>query len=77
MINAGKLCHLATTFEKAGKIANIPFKVTPHILRATAVTYLKQQDFSDSGIQKVTGMPQVKWLMLMIKVAEQTMPAGK
>lgn len=49
------LCQLATTFEKAGKIANIPFKVTPHVLRASTVTYLKQQGFSDSDIQKVTG----------------------
>ena len=46
---------LATTFEKGGKIANIPFKVTPHVLRASTVTYLKQQGFSDSDIQKVTG----------------------
>lgn len=49
------LCQLAVTFEKAGRIANIPFKVTPHVLRASAVTYLKQQGFSDSDIQKVTG----------------------
>ncbi|WP_079989510.1 tyrosine-type recombinase/integrase [Candidatus Protochlamydia phocaeensis] len=49
------LCQLASTFEKAGKAANIPFKVTPHVLRASTVTYLKQQGFSDSDIQKVTG----------------------
>lgn len=49
------LCQLATTFNKAGKSANIPFKVTPHVLRASTVTYLKQQGFSDSDIQKVTG----------------------
>lgn len=49
------LCQLASTFAKAGKIANIPFKITPHVLRASAVTYLKQQGFSDSDIQKVTG----------------------
>lgn len=49
------LCQLAKTFSKAGFKANIPFKVTPHVLRASAVTYLKQQGFSDSDIQKVTG----------------------
>lgn len=49
------LCQLAKTFAKAGLRANIPFKVTPHVLRASAVTYLKQQGFSDSDIQKVTG----------------------
>lgn len=43
------------SFTKAGKRANIPFKVNPHVLRATAVTYFKQQNFSDSDIMKVTG----------------------
>lgn len=49
------LNQVANTFAKAGKKANIPFKVTPHVLRASTVTYLKQQGFSDSDIQKVTG----------------------
>jgi integrase/recombinase XerD len=49
------LCQLAKTFAKAGDVAGVPFKVTPHVLRASAVTYLKQQGFSDSDIQKVTG----------------------
>ena len=49
------LCQLSKTFDKAGNKAHIPFKVTPHVLRASAVTYLKQQGFSDSDIQKVTG----------------------
>ena len=46
---------LASIFAKAGKVAGIPFKVTPHVLRASAVTYLKQQGFADSDIMKVTG----------------------
>lgn len=49
------LNQVASTFAKAGTTAGIPFKVTPHVLRASAVTYLKQQGFSDSDIQKVTG----------------------
>jgi len=49
------LNQVANTFAKAGEMAKIPFKVTPHVLRATCVTYLKQQGFSDSDIQKVTG----------------------
>lgn len=53
--NAVILNQVANTFAKAGARANIPFKVTPHVLRASAVTYLKQQGFSDSDIQKVTG----------------------
>ena len=46
---------LSSIFAKAGKVAGIPFKVTPHVLRASAVTYLKQQGFADSDIMKVTG----------------------
>lgn len=49
------LNQVANTFERAGKATRVPFKVTPHVLRASAVTYLKQQGFSDSDIQKVTG----------------------
>jgi integrase len=49
------LNQVANTFDKAGKKASIPFKVTPHVLRASTVTYLKQQGFSDSDIQKITG----------------------
>jgi integrase/recombinase XerD len=49
------LTQVANTFARAGHRASIPFKVTPHVLRASAVTYLKQQGFSDSDIQKVTG----------------------
>lgn len=47
--------QVANTFAKAGKCAGIPFRVTPRVLRASAVTYLKQQGFSDSDIMKITG----------------------
>lgn len=47
--------QLRITFEKAGVRADIPFKITPHVLRATTVTYLKKQGFTDSDIMKVTG----------------------
>lgn len=49
------MTRLAQTFEKAGKAAGIPFKITPHVLRASTVTYLKQQGFQDTDIMKVTG----------------------
>lgn len=49
------LTQVARTFDKAGQKAGTPFKITPHVLRASAVTYFKQQGFSDSDIQKVTG----------------------
>lgn len=47
--------QLAVTFAKAGKAAGIPFKISPHVLRASAVTYFKQQGFQDSDIMRVTG----------------------
>jgi integrase len=49
------LNQVANTFARAGERAGISFKVTPHVLRASAVTYLKRQGFSDSDIQKITG----------------------
>jgi len=47
--------QLRRTFAKAGIKANLPFKISPHVLRASLVTYLKQQSFSDCDIMKVTG----------------------
>lgn len=47
--------QVAVTFAKAGRAAGIPFKVSPHVLRASAVTYLRQQGFQDSDIMRVTG----------------------
>jgi len=52
---AVQLNRLTETFSKAGRRAGIPFKVTPHVLRTSTVTYLKQQGFQDSDIMKVTG----------------------
>jgi integrase len=49
------ITQLANTFSKAGEKAGIPFKVSPHVLRASSVTYLKEKDFSDTDIMKVTG----------------------
>ncbi len=49
------LKQVANVFAKAGKSAGIPFKVTPHVLRASTVTYLKLQGFPDSDILRVTG----------------------
>lgn len=47
--------QLTNTFEKAGMRAEVPFKVTPQVLRASAVTYLKKEGFSDCQIMKITG----------------------
>jgi integrase len=47
--------QVANTFAQAGVAAGIPFKVTPHVLRASCVTYLKKMGMSDTDIMKVTG----------------------
>lgn len=47
--------QLAKTFEKAGIKARIPFKVTPHVLRASAITHYKLLGFSDSDVMKISG----------------------
>ena len=43
------------TFSMAGKKAGIEFRVSPHNLRATAVTLWKEDGFSDSLIMYATG----------------------
>ena len=37
-----QLNQLTETFAKAGRSVGVPFKVTPHVLRTSTVTYLKQ-----------------------------------
>jgi integrase/recombinase XerD len=49
------LNQIAIIFAKAGERAGIGFKVSPHTLRASTVTYLKRQGFRDSDIMKITG----------------------
>ncbi len=48
-------CQVDRNFVKAGRRAGIPFRVSPHNLRATAVTLWKEDGFSDSLIMKATG----------------------
>ncbi|WP_193354161.1 hypothetical protein [Candidatus Protochlamydia amoebophila] len=44
------------SYEQAQSFkTNIPFKITLHVLRASTVTYLKKQGFSDGEIMQVTG----------------------
>lgn len=47
--------QLYNTFLKASERAKLPVKVTPHVLRASTITFLKQQGFADSEIMKITG----------------------
>lgn len=47
--------HIARTFIVTGQHARIPFKVTPHTLRASCITFLRHQGFPDSDIMRVSG----------------------
>lgn len=47
--------QVANTFARAGISAEIPFKIHPHVLRASCVTYLKKMGMSDTDIMKVSG----------------------
>lgn len=50
-----RIQQIQRSFQIAGKRSGMPFQVSPHILRASAVTYLKQQGFSDGDIMGMTG----------------------
>ena len=71
------LIQLANSFEKAGIKANIPFKITSHVLRASTVTYLKQQGFSDSDIMRVTGHASAEMVYAYDKSSRADNPSKK
>lgn len=56
------LKQLSRTFSKAGEMSLIPFKVTPHVLRATSITEFKRMGCSDSDIMKVSGHTSSKMI---------------
>lgn len=68
---------IAAIFAKAGKQAGIPFKVTPHVLRASTVTYLKIQGFSDSDIMKITGHANSAMVHAYDKSSREDNPSEK
>jgi integrase/recombinase XerD len=49
------ITQLARSFARAGREAGVPFKVSPHVLRATGVTAYRSAGCSDGDIMKVTG----------------------
>lgn len=56
------LKQLSRTFSKAGVASSIPFKVTPHVLRATSITEFKRIGCSDSDIMKISGHTSSKMI---------------
>jgi len=47
--------QLQITFEKAGLKSGIKYKIHPHVLRASAITYLVEQGYSSEQIMKISG----------------------
>lgn len=68
---------VAAMFAKAGKQAGLPFKITPHVLRASTVTYLKQQGFADSDIMKITGHANSAMVHAYDKSSREDNPSEK
>lgn len=54
--------HLNPVFIKAGKRAGVAFPVTPHVLRVTLVTRLKELRVQDHDIMKITGHTNIQQL---------------
>ena len=52
--------HLYRSFAIAGRQAGIPFTVHPHVLRASAITYLTAQGFNADQILRVSGHADTK-----------------
>lgn len=68
---------VASMFAKAGVQAGISFKVTPHVLRASTVTYLKKQGFADSDIMKITGHANSGMVHAYDKSSREENPSDK
>ncbi len=68
---------VADKFARAGVQAGIPFKITPHVLRASTVTYLKKQGFADSDIMKITGHANSAMVHAYDKSSREDNPSEK
>ncbi len=47
--------HIYSVLKRVGVQANLPFPLTPHCFRASAITYLKGSGYSSSQIQLISG----------------------
>ncbi len=53
--NKISLRQINYSFGRCGERSKVPFRVKAHVLRASAITYLKAQGYSDSAIMAVSG----------------------
>ncbi len=59
--------HFYQVCVRAGKKAKIPFRVTPHVLRTSCVTYLYEQGYNSAQIAKVTGHNSIQSVVMYDK----------
>jgi len=63
--------HIHRSFVQAGEDAGLPLRITPHVLRASVVTYLKLQGFNDTDIMKITGHASAEMVAAYDKTAQE------
>jgi len=75
--------QLRNTFAKASKLASLkkknrePLIVSPHVLRTSAITFLRQQGFSDGDILKVTRHSSSKMIDYYDKTDKEENPTKR
>jgi integrase len=67
--------HVQNTFVRAGEHAGIPFRVSPHVLRVTAITYLRQQGYPDHAISKISGHSHSAMIAYYDKTSKEKNPS--
>lgn len=55
--NNKKIYHrtIYSVFLRVGIQANLPFRLTPHVMRASAITYLKSNGYTTDEIMRISG----------------------
>lgn len=67
--------HIYRAFAAAGKRSGAPFIVHPHVLRASAITYLSMQGYSADQIMKVSGHADAKLVRYYDKTPIENNPS--
>lgn len=67
--------HVYRAFAAAGKKSGAPFTVHPHVLRASAITYLSMQGYSADQIMKVSGHADAKLVRYYDKTPIENNPS--
>lgn len=66
--------NIRRSFLRAGFAAKMPFRITPHVLKATAITYMKQQGYHAEEIQRMTGHASIDMVNRYDKTSREDNP---